>query len=124
MRWFLLSRGIEMKRSMFKKIIIPIFIALFLVLIGVFIIVQMGMKDKTYSDKELKKLRDEIKEERLENDIWREGIIGVKIDYEGKVIIVEISSLSKNKGQIIDELTKKYGRAVWVTIVEVHQTVT
>lgn len=113
-----------MKRSMFKKIIIPIFIALFLVLIGVFIIVQMGMKDKTYSDKELKKLRDEIKEERLENDIWREGIIGVKIDYEGKVIIVEISSLSKNKGQIIDELTKKYGRAVWVTIVEVHQTVT
>lgn len=113
-----------MKRSMFKKIIIPIFIALVLVLIGVFIIVQMGMKDKTYSDKELKKLRDEIKEERLENDIWREGIIGVKIDYEGKVIIVEISSLSKNKGQIIDELTKKYGRAVWVTIVEVHQTVT
>ncbi|MBE5948286.1 MAG: hypothetical protein E7261_04575 [Lachnospiraceae bacterium] len=113
-----------MKRSMFKKIIIPIFIALFLGLIGVFIIVQMGMKDKTYSDKELKKLRDEIKEERLENDIWREGIIGVKIDYEGKVIIVEISSLSKNKGQIIDELTKKYGRAVWVTIVEVHQTVT
>ena len=113
-----------MKNSKLKSIIISVCIALILVLIGIFMFFQIGINSGSYSDRELKKLRDEIKEERLENDIWREGIIGVKIDYEGKVIIVEISSLSKNKGQIIDELTKKYGRAVWVTIVEVHQTVT
>ena len=96
-----------------KKILISVAIICILVLTGVLI-----YNNSRYSDKYLEKIEAEIKDKLYTEIVSNpdvKGSFGVVINYQERVVKVQLSAKDANNEEIKDWLKKEYGKAVSVS---------
>ena len=101
------------KLSIIKKILLSVAIICILVLTGVLI-----YNNSRYSDKYLEKIEAEIKDKLYTEIVSNpdvKGSFGVVINYQERVVKVQLSVKDSNNEEIKDWLEKNYGKAVSIS---------
>lgn len=96
-----------------KKILISVAIVCVFVLIGVLV-----YNNSRYSDKYLEKIEAEIKDKLYTEIVSNpdvKGSFGVVINYQERVVKVQLSVKDSNNEEIKDWLEKNYGKAVSIS---------